>query len=356
MMIPEAWENHESMDAGRKAFYRYHASLMEPWDGPASIAFTDGTVIGAVLDRNGLRPSRYWVTDDDLVVMASEVGVLDLAPGAHRGQGPARTRQDLPRRHRAGAPRARRRDQGDARGRAAVPALARRRPRAISTTCRRSTLTPVHSSAVQLQRLFGYTEEDLRLLITPMARNAVESLGSMGTDTPPPVLSDRPRMLYEYFKQLFAQVTNPPLDANFEVLVTSLSSTIGAEGNLLDPTSESCRQIVLPYPVISNDDLAKLRYIDREAPELGYHPVTMPCLYPVLGGGDALHKALDGHPPPGERRDRGRRQHRDPLRPLRDRRARADPGAARDRRRAPPPRAHQDPHAGRPRRRDRRGA
>jgi glutamate synthase (NADPH/NADH) large chain len=294
MMIPEAWENHESMDAGHRAFYRYHASLVEPWDGPASIAFTDGTVIGAVLDRNGLRPSRYWVTDDNLVVMASEVGVLDLAPECIVAKG--------------------RLEPGKiflvdtAQGRL-VPddeikaTLAAEQPYQLWLDAglvhlddlpSQYALTAVHSSAVQQQRLFGYTEEDLRLLIAPMARNAVEALGSMGTDTPPPVLSDRPRMLYEYFKQLFAQVTNPPLDANFEVLVTSLSSTIGAEGNLLDPTSESCRQIVLPYPVISNDDLAKLRYIDREAPELGYQPVTVPCLYPVLGGGDALHMALDG--------------------------------------------------------------
>ena len=294
MMIPEAWENHESMDAARKAFYRYHSSLMEPWDGPASIAFTDGTVIGAVLDRNGLRPSRYWVTDDNLVVMASEVGVLDIAPERVVAKG--------------------RLEPGkiflvDTAAGRLVPddeikaTLAAELPYQLWLDAGlihlddlppQYALTPVHSSAVQLQRLFGYTEEDLRLLITPMARNAVESLGSMGTDTPSPVLSDRPRMLYEYFKQLFAQVTNPPLDANFEVLVTSLSSTIGAEGNLLDPTSESCRQIVLPYPVISNDDLAKLRYIDREAPELGYNPVTISCLYPVLGGGDALHKALEG--------------------------------------------------------------
>jgi glutamate synthase (NADPH/NADH) large chain len=294
MMIPEAWENHESMDAGRKAFYRYHASLMEPWDGPASIAFTDGTVIGAVLDRNGLRPSRYWVTDDNLVVMASEVGVLDIPAERIVAKG--------------------RLEPGKiflvdtAQGRL-VPddeikaALAAEEPYQLWLDAglvhlddlpSQYALTPVQPSPVQLQRLFGYTEEDLRIVIAPMARNAVESLGSMGTDTPPPVLSDRPRMLYEYFKQLFAQVTNPPLDANFEALVTSLSSTIGAEGNLLDPTEASCRQIVLPYPVISNDDLAKLRYIDRDAPQLGYLPVTISCLYPVLGGGDALHKALEG--------------------------------------------------------------
>ncbi len=294
MMIPEAWENHESMDPARRAFYRYHASLMEPWDGPASIAFTDGTVIGAVLDRNGLRPSRYWVTDDDLVVMASEVGVLDvppervvakgrLEPGkiflVDTAQGRLVPDDEIKAQLAAEAPYQLWLDTGLVHLDDLPPQYA---------------LTPVHASAVQQQRLFGYSQEDLRLLIAPMARNGVESLGSMGTDTPTPVLSDRPRMLYDYFKQLFAQVTNPPLDANFEALVTSLSSTIGAECNLLEPSEQSCRQIVLPYPVISNDDLAKLQYIDREAPELGYKPVTVPCLYPVLGGGDALHMALEG--------------------------------------------------------------
>ncbi len=236
---------------------------MEPWDGPASIAFSDGTVIGAVLDRNGLRPSRYWVTDDDRVIMASEVGVLDVDPAQDREEGPARAGEDLPRRHRR---------------RAASSPTRRSRPTSPRSTRTRSgstsglvhlddlppqfPLVPQHSSAVQQQRMFGYTEEDLRLIIAPMARNAVESLGSMGTDTPVPVLSDRPRMLYEYFKQLFAQVTNPPLDANFEALVTSLNSVVGPEGNLLDPTAESCRQIVCPTPILTNEELAKLRYID----------------------------------------------------------------------------------------------
>src|SRR5579862_784674 len=266
---------------------------MEPWDGPASIAFTDGTVIGAVLDRNGLRPSRYWVTDDDRVIMASEVGVLDVPPEKIVAKGrlePGRTfLVDT--------------EQGriipDDEIKAELAGLLPYQEWLdaglvhLDDLPPQFPLVPQHSSAVQQQRMFGYTQEDLRLIIAPMARNAVESLGSMGTDTPTPVLSDRPRMLYEYFKQLFAQVTNPPLDANFEVLVTSLSSTIGAEGNLLDPTPESCCQIVLPYPVISNDDLAKLRYIDREAPELGYRPVTISCLYPVLGGGDALRNAID---------------------------------------------------------------
>src|SRR6478672_8784221 len=294
MMIPEAWENHESMDAPRKAFYRYHASLMEPWDGPASIAFTDGTVIGAVLDRNGLRPSRYWVTDDDRVIMASEVGVLDVAPEKIVRKGrlePGRT------------------FLVDTRQGRIIPddeiksELASLHPYQewlekglvhLEDLPPQFPLVPQHSSAVQQQRMFGYTQEDLRLIITPMARNAVESLGSMGTDTPVPVISDRPRMLYEYFKQLFAQVTNPPLDANFEALVTSLNSSIGPEGNLLEPGPDSCRQIVCPSPILTNEELAKLRFIDDgEGAVPGFTPFTMYCNYPVAEGGDGLRMAID---------------------------------------------------------------
>ena len=293
MMIPEAWENHALMDAPRKAFYRYHSSLMEPWDGPASIAFSDGTVIGAVLDRNGLRPSRYWVTDDDLVIMASEVGVLDvpqhkvvkkgrLEPGkvflVDTSQGRMIPDEEIKATLAAELPYQDWLDDGLVH---------------LDDLPSQFALVPVHATAVHEQRLFGYTQEDLRLIIAPMAKNAIEALGSMGTDTPVASISNRPRKLYEYFKQLFAQVTNPPLDANFEALVTSLSSTIGPEGNLLDPRPESCRQIVLPYPIIDNDELAKLRYIDQDAPELGFAPVTISCLYPVIGGGDALRKAID---------------------------------------------------------------
>ena len=238
MMIPEAWENHECDGrAARKAFYRYHASLMEPWDGPASIAFTDGTVIGAVLDRNGLRPSRYWVTDDDRVIMASEVGVLDVDPAKIVKKGRLEPGKIFLVDTTQGRIIPDDEIKAELAARAAVPGVARRRASCTSTTCRRSsrscrsTAPRCSSSACSATR-----EEDLRLIIAPMARNAVESLGSMGTDTPVPVISDRPRMLYEYFKQLFAQVTNPPLDANFEALVTSLNSTIGPEGNLLDPT------------------------------------------------------------------------------------------------------------------------
>jgi glutamate synthase (NADPH/NADH) large chain len=294
MMIPEAWENHESMDAGRKAFYRFHASVMEPWDGPASIAFTDGTVIGAVLDRNGLRPSRYWVTDDDRVIMASEVGVLEVDP-AHVVQ---KGRLEPGKIFLVDTTQGRIIPDDEIKA-----DLARELPYQdwlddglvhLDDLPPQYPLVPQHSSAVRQQRLFGYTQEDLRLIIAPMARNAVESLGSMGTDTPVPVISDRPRMLYEYFKQLFAQVTNPPLDANFEALVTSLNSTLGPEANVLSAGPESCRQIVCPTPILTNEELAKLRYIDEgETAVSGFTPFTVYCHYPVGEGGDGLRMAID---------------------------------------------------------------
>ena len=296
MMIPEAWENHESMDAPRKAFYRYHASLMEPWDGPASIAFTDGTVIGAVLDRNGLRPSRYWVTDDDRVIMASEVGVLDVDPAKIVKKGRLEPGKIFLVDTTQGRIIPDDEIKAELAARAAVPGVARRRASCTSTTCRRSSRSCRSTArAVQQQRMFGYTQEDLRLIIAPMARNAVESLGSMGTDTPVPVISDRPRMLYEYFKQLFAQVTNPPLDANFEVLVTSLNSTLGPEGNLLAPdagrrAARSCARR-RSSPTRSSPSCATSTTATPRSP--GFTPFTVYCHYPVADGGEGLRMAID---------------------------------------------------------------
>jgi glutamate synthase (NADPH/NADH) large chain len=296
MMIPEAWENHPSMDADKRAFYRFHASVMEPWDGPASIAFTDGTVIGAVLDRNGLRPSRYWVTSDDLVIMASEVGVLDVDPATVVKKG----RLEPGRMFLVDTTKGRIVDDDEIKAE-----LASAHPYQEWTDAGlvrlhdlppRTTLTPLHSSAVQHQRLHGYTLEELRLLVAPMARTGAEAIGSMGTDTPIAALSNRPRMLFDYFQQLFAQVTNPPLDAIREELVTSLRQTIGPEANLLSPGPDSCRQIVLSHPVLSDTELAKLRYIDEDVDGDGRHdfrPVTVDALYPVLGGGDALRLAIE---------------------------------------------------------------
>jgi glutamate synthase (NADPH/NADH) large chain len=293
MMIPEAWENHESMPVNKRAFYQFHASLMEPWDGPASIAFTDGTVIGAVLDRNGLRPSRYWVTADGLVVMASEVGVLDIDPSeiVQRGRlqpgrmflvdtsqgriiGDEELKQELSSEHPYG--------EWLHAGLVHLDDLPPRR-----------FLTPQHGSVVQQQRVFGYTTEEIKILLTPMAKVGYEPIGSMGTDTPIAALSDRPRLLFDYFQQLFAQVTNPPLDAIREELVTSLSQNLGAEGDLLDPTPASCRQIVLPHPILSNADLAKLLYINEDGDHPGFRPFAVDGLFPVAEGGDGLRRALD---------------------------------------------------------------
>ncbi len=295
MMIPEAWENHKQMDPARRAFYQFHAALMEPWDGPASIAFTDGTIIGAVLDRNGLRPSRYWVTDDGLVVMASEVGVLDIDP-AH-----VVTRGRLQPGRMFLVDTAAGRIVSDDEIKSE---LAAEHPYADWLAAQeisfddlppRFSLTPQHSSVVTHQRLFGWTVEDLKVLVAPMARTGAEPVGSMGTDTPLAVLSERPRLLYDYFQQLFAQVTNPPLDAIREELVTSLSGTIGPEGNLLAPRAESCGQIVMPQPILTNEELAKLLYINEDGTRPGWQAFAIDGLFPVRGGrppGEELRHAL----------------------------------------------------------------
>ncbi len=296
MMIPEAWENHKQMDPARRAFYQYHGALMEPWDGPASIAFTDGTVIGAVLDRNGLRPSRYWVTDDGLVVMASEVGVLEVDP-AHVVQ---RGRLHPGRMFLVDTAQGRIVSDDEIKSE-----LAAEHPYAewvASQQVRfedlppRFTLNPQHASVVTHQRLFGWTVEDLKVLLAPMARLGAEPIGSMGTDTPLAVLSDRSRLLYDYFQQLFAQVTNPPLDAIREELVTSLSGTIGPEGNLLDPRPESANQIVLDQPLLTNEELAKLLYINEDGDQPGWSTFAIDGLFPVRGArspGEELETALD---------------------------------------------------------------
>jgi glutamate synthase (NADPH) large chain len=293
MMIPEAWENHATMSSERRAFYRYHASLMEPWDGPASIAFTDGSVIGAVLDRNGLRPSRYWVTDDDRVIMASETGVVDVDPASVVKKG----RLQPGRMFLVDTVKGRIVDDEEIKAE-----LAAEHPYAqwlerglvhLHDLPDREHVVYSHESVLRRQVTFGYTHEELKLLVSPMARTGGEALGSMGTDTPVAVLSDRPRLLFDYFQQVFAQVTNPPLDAIREELVTSLSSTIGAEGNLLDPGPRSCVQVELPFPIIDNDELAKLVHIDQDGdrPEFAAHVIS--GLYQVAGGGDALRDALD---------------------------------------------------------------
>jgi glutamate synthase (NADPH/NADH) large chain len=293
MMIPEAWENHTSMSPEKRAFYRFHSSLMEPWDGPASIAFTDGTVIGAVLDRNGLRPSRYWITDDDRVIMASETGVVPVEPARVVKKG----RLQPGRMFLVDTSRGRIVEDEEIKAQ-----LATEHPYArwldsglihLNDLPARKHVIPSHESVRRRQQVFGYTHEELKLLVAPMAREGSEAIGSMGTDTPLAVLSERPRLLFDYFQQLFAQVTNPPLDAIREELVTSLSSTAGPEANLLEPVPESCRQIELPFPIIDNDDLARLIHVDDDGtyPHLAAQVIS--GLYRVADGGRGLRTALD---------------------------------------------------------------
>ncbi len=293
MMIPEAWENHATMSDDKRAFYQFHASLMEPWDGPASIAFTDGTVAGAVLDRNGLRPSRYWVTDDDRVIMASEVGVLDIDPARVVKKGRLQPGRMFLVDTSLG------RIVGDDEIKAN---LAAELPYGewlhgglvhLADLPDREHIVYSHDSVMRRMQTFGYTHEELKILIAPMAANGAEPIGSMGTDTPVAALSARPRLLFDYFQQLFAQVTNPPLDAIREELVTSLGATIGPEGNLLAPTPASCRQVALAFPIIDNDELAKLIHINEDGDMPGFASIVLHGLYPVAGGGHALVEALD---------------------------------------------------------------
>jgi glutamate synthase (ferredoxin) len=288
MMIPEPWTAHESMSDEKKAFYEYHSCLMEPWDGPASIAFTDGTMIGAVLDRNGLRPSRYYVTKDDLVIFASEAGVLNIAPEMIESKGrlqpgrmflvnmeEGRIVADEEIKHQVATEHPYREwinqhmvdianlKDGDATETEAIP-------------------------LTQRQMAFGYSFEDLRLLLTPMARDGVEAIGAMGTDTPLAILSNRSKLLYDYFQQLFAQVTNPPIDSIREEIITSAETTIGAERNLLNPEPESCHLIELKTPILSDAELAKLKHIN----EGGFKSVTLSTLFDPKSGVLGLESAI----------------------------------------------------------------
>ena len=290
MMIPEPWANHESMSAEKQAFYEYHSCLMEPWDGPASIAFTDGSMVGAVLDRNGLRPSRYYVTKDGMVIMASEVGVLDIPADQilHKGRlQPGRmllidtvhgkiVNDDEIKRQ-----------------------IANEHPYREWLDGNMITLDSLPSSpAVLLDELqpliprlqtFGYSLEDMQLLLAPMAREGQEPIGAMGVDSPLAVLSDQPQLLYNYFKQIFAQVTNPPIDSIREEIVTAMGTTIGAEGDLLHPGPENCRQIKLDSPLITNQALERLR--NNKQPD--FTTTTLPILFDPLQGGQGLQQAME---------------------------------------------------------------
>ena len=291
MMIPEPWENHDSMDDTKRAFYEYHSCLMEPWDGPASIAFTDGTRIGAVLDRNGLRPSRYYVTKDDMVIMASEVGVLEVEPQRVLTKGrlqPGRmflvdteegriiSDEELKQKVASEHPYRKWLDE-NLLDLEEIPDATHKEDENN------------HQQTVKLQQMFGYNYEDLRINIGPMAMNAIQPIGSMGTDTPLAVLSDKPQTLYNYFKQLFAQVTNPPIDPIREELITSTQTTLGPERNLLKPTPESCHQIRLQIPILKNQELTNLKSLDCN----GFQSVTLPILFKVSDGRAGLEKGID---------------------------------------------------------------
>jgi glutamate synthase (ferredoxin) len=290
MMIPEPWERHQSMDAEKRAFYEYHSCLQEPWDGPASIVFTDGVRIGATLDRNGLRPSRYYVTKDDRVIMASEVGVLDLPPEMIVQKG----RLQPGRMFLIDTELGRIVADEELKGK-----VAREHPYQLWLDKNHVLLEdlpepphvhePDHQTVFQRQQAFGYTFEDLRFILGPMASDGVQPLGSMGTDTPLAVLSNKPQLLYNYFKQLFAQVTNPPIDPIREEIITSTETMVGSEGNLLQPTPESCRMIKLEHPILTNEDLEKLRHVDRT----GFKAVTLPILFKAADGAKGLEGALD---------------------------------------------------------------
>lgn len=291
MMVPEAWENQVDMEASRRSFYEFHSMMMEPWDGPAALVFTDGTLVGATLDRNGLRPGRFLVTDDGLVVLASEIGVLDfpahkivrkgrLRPGkmflVDTAEGRIVEDDEIKTELAASEPWQDWLDAGRIR---------------LADLPEREHITHTPASVVRRQRTFGYTEEEVRILVHPMTQHGAEPLGAMGSDTPIAVLSDRPRLLFDYFTQAFAQVTNPPLDSIREEVVTSMASGLGPERNLLDAGPEHAKQIVLDFPVIDNDQLAKIHHFETGS---GRRPTTViRGLYRVDKGQKALEKRLD---------------------------------------------------------------
>ncbi len=291
MMVPEPWENHESMSPQKRAFYEYHSCLMEPWDGPASIAFTDGVRVGAVLDRNGLRPSRYYVTKDDLIVLASEVGVLDVPPDRvlHKD------RLQPGRMLLVDTEQGRIVSDEELKGQMSMAEPYQEWLDTHMTALEDLPGKEVdmelgdHEAVLQRQQAFGYTYEDMRVFIGPMITSGKDPVGSMGNDSPIAVLSDRPHLLYGYFKQLFAQVTNPPIDPLREELITSAATSIGPERNLLKPEPESCNQISLPRPLLTNEEMARIRDIDHP----GYKAITIPIVFKVSDGEPGLENALD---------------------------------------------------------------
>ncbi|USQ78286.1 glutamate synthase large subunit [Ornithinimicrobium faecis] len=293
MMVPEAWENNAELPDDIRAFYEFHSMMMEPWDGPMNLVFTDGTQVGGILDRNGLRPSRYWVTDDGLVVLSSESGVLPIPEESVVRKGRVEPGRMFLVDTAAG-------EIVD--DRALKHELAARQPYRqwlsdnlvrLEHLPERAHVRHTHASVTRRQQIFGYTEEELRILLSPMAQQGTEPLGAMGSDTPIAVLSERPRLLFDYFVGAFAQVTNPPLDAIREEVVTSLATSTGPEPNLLEEGPAHARQVELDFPVIDNDELASLRHINLEGLHPDFAPVVVRGLYRVDGGGAALQERLE---------------------------------------------------------------
>ena len=299
MMVPEPWQHHESMAPEKKAFYEFHACLMEPWDGPASIAFTDGIRVGATLDRNGLRPARYYVTKDGRVVMASEAGVLDIQPD----QIVAKGRLQPGRMFLVDTAEQRIISDDELKHRVATehPYQEWLREWLVKLTelpPPPRVIEPDHETVLRRQEVFGYTAEDVRILINPMAATGTEPVGAMGNDVALAVLSERPQLLYSYFKQLFAQVTNPPIDSIREEIITATEMAIGPDGNLLQPGPEAAHQLELPSPVLSNEELEKIRHLSTGVASgrpdgHGFKAITLPILYQVADGGAGLRKAIE---------------------------------------------------------------
>ncbi len=290
MLIPEAWNKVIEMDPDKLGFYEFHSCLMEPWDGPAAILFSNGRQVGGILDRNGLRPCRFVRTRDGRVIMASETGVLPIHD------------EDILEKGRLQPGRMFLVDTVEGRiilNEELKMSLASRKPYRQWVDENRVDLDdvpepphrapPAHNVLLQRQQAFGYTAEDIRILMAPMAREGEEAIGSMGNDTPLAVLSERPQPLYNYFKQLFAQVTNPAIDSIREDMVMSLETYIGSEGNLLDETPRQARMLKIHSPVLTNEDLEKIRHIDLE----GFKTVTLSMVFPVAGGEAGFEKAVD---------------------------------------------------------------
>ena len=290
MMVPEPWQNHETMSDSKKAFYEFHSMMMEPWDGPAAMAFTDGTRVAAILDRNGLRPSRYYVTKDDMIVLSSEAGVLDIPP------------ENIVCKERLRPGRLLLIDTEEGRiisDDEIKEKIAGEQPYRSWIAEHMITLKdlpeapeaplPPQEELEKLEKAFGYTYEDLKTIILPMARDGIEPLGAMGIDTPLAVLSEQNQILYNYFKQLFAQVTNPPIDALREEIITATETFLGAVGNIIDPKPGDARRLKLKYPVLSNQDLERIRQLDRP----GFKSATLPMFFAAGGDGQSLESAIE---------------------------------------------------------------